>query len=106
MLFAAVFTLVYGLLILAGGIMGYVKAQSVPSLVSGVVAALIALPAAWLLRGGARSGVALAAGLAVALSVFGGKSFLIDHKPFMPRGLIFVLSLLELAVVLSARRGG
>lgn len=103
---AAIATFVYGLLILIGGIMGYVKAQSVPSLIGGIVTALFAFPSALMIRGGARSGVAFAAGLAVALAIFGGKSFLIDHSKFMPRGLIFVLSVLELLILLATGRKG
>lgn len=105
MMFVAVSLFVYGLLMLAGGVAGYAKAQSIPSLVSGLAAAGLAALAGALALRGLRAGVMLGLALCLVLAAFGGKSYVIDHKAFMPRGLIFVLSLAELLLLaVSVRR--
>ncbi|KAG9508526.1 Transmembrane protein 14C [Fragariocoptes setiger] len=80
----------YALMVATGGIMGYVKAQSIPSLAAGLTfGALIGAGSVleathdnyWLTF--ASSGV---------LGAIMGKRFLASHK-FMPAGLITILSL-------------
>lgn len=101
---AAYVTFVYGVLVLVGGVIGGIKAGSTPSLVSGLASGVVAVLSAVLMMRGARSGVFVALVLALALAAFGGKSWLLDQRPFMPRGLIFVLSVAELIAVIPALR--
>lgn len=101
---AAYVTFVYGILVLIGGVIGGIKAGSNVSLVSGLASGAVALLSAVLMMRGARSGVIVALVLALALALFGGKSWLIDHRAFMPRGLIFVLSIAELLALIPALR--
>lgn len=98
---AVVSTVIYALLLIVGGAMGYIKAQSLPSLISGVFSGALALVAAVLMFKDVRAGWWLAVVLAIALLLFGGKSWLLDHKAFMPRGLIFVFSAAELATLVA-----
>lgn len=72
--FAKIYFLAFALLTAAGGIMGYVKSQSTPSLIAGVV-----------------SGLLLAAG-----------GLLIPQKPLVGLGMTLVVSLLLLGKFLPA----
>jgi len=97
---AAIATIVYGALLELGGVMGYRKARSRPSLIMGTAfgTAVVILGVAGLL--GARFAPAAAA-LAAFLLVFFSIRWLRGRK-FMPAGLIAVLSLLALGVDLAA----
>jgi uncharacterized membrane protein (UPF0136 family) len=80
---------IYGILLIVGGAMGYVKAKSVPSLVAGLVCGFIAL---WL---GYRYAWHFAPHAALILSLIliflMGRRYLNTRKP-MPALLIVVLS--------------
>lgn len=105
MTLSAIVTVIYGILLAVGGIMGKVKAGSTPSLISGLVSGALALAFAALMAKHQRAGLYLALVLAIALAIFGGKSWLVDGKAFMPRGLIFILSLIEIVVVAVGMMG-
>lgn len=91
-------TLVYALLVLAGGIMGYRKASSQASLISGTLFGLALLAAAILMLRGSAAGATAAMVLAVVLLLFFGYRLVTGGK-FMPAGLMVVVSLVELAVL-------
>lgn len=94
-------TAVYALLLLAGGLMGAKKAQSQASLWSGAVSAALAAVACILMLLQKPAGLYLALVVALVLGGWGLKSWQVDKKPFMPRGLVFVLSLVELLAVVG-----
>jgi uncharacterized membrane protein (UPF0136 family) len=96
---AAVITFVYSMLVLLGGVMGFVKARSVPSVVSAAVCSLLADAGAVMMLMGRSAGVYLAMVVSAALVLWAGNSWLRQGKPFMPRGLLFVLSAGELLLV-------
>jgi uncharacterized membrane protein (UPF0136 family) len=83
---AAIIVWVYGALVLAGGVMGWVKARSKPSLIAGV-----AFGAALIATGWCPYARWVGAGLAAALGIIMGVRFA-KTKKFMPAGLTFVLS--------------
>lgn len=84
--------LLYALLVLVGGIVGYVKAQSKPSLISGIISG-IALLAAWAISlQNLDVGLAIATGLAIVLLIVFALRFRKTNK-FMPAGLMAILSL-------------
>lgn len=94
-LFAAayVYLLVFGVLTIAGGVMGFVKAKSRASLIAGSIAGVLLLAAGYLVHDGARAGLAL--GLIVSLSLAGRfvGAFRKSGK-FMPAGLMAILGVI------------
>ena len=98
----SILVFVYAVLTLVGGVFGYVKAGSRPSLIAGIVSGLLLLAAGFgLLRGlswGLPLAVVLTAALLILFSVRYGRS-----RAFMPAGLMVILSILTLAGVLLTR---
>lgn len=99
----ALIVLLYGILVAVGGVMGYVKAGSVASLISGGGAGLILLGASVaMMRGSYALGWWIS--LLVALLLLGrfGMAAMNDFK-LMPGGMVIVMSLIVLAVLLFHR---
>jgi uncharacterized membrane protein (UPF0136 family) len=90
---------IYAVLLAAGGIMGFVKARSRPSLVAGLVSAVAALAALSLSRLGYSFGIPLGMTLATVLFVFFGYRYALRNRLFMPNGLMAVVSLIVLGVM-------
>jgi uncharacterized membrane protein (UPF0136 family) len=82
---------IYGILLIVGGLMGYIKAKSVPSLVAGLVCGFIALLMGYRYAWHFAPHVAFI--LAIVLIFLMGRRFL-NTKKFMPAGLIVLLSLI------------
>jgi uncharacterized membrane protein (UPF0136 family) len=99
----ALIVLLYGILVAAGGVMGYVKAGSVASLISGGGAGLILLGASVAMMRGSYS-LGWWISLLVALLLLGrfGMAAMNDFK-LMPGGMVIAMSLLVLAVLLFNR---
>lgn len=93
-----IFFIIFGLLTIAGGVIGFVKAKSRASLIAGAVSGLLLLAAAMLMA--SRPLVGEIVGLVVSLLLAGRfiPAFLKTKKP-MPAGMIGVLSVI--GVVLS-----
>ncbi|KAF0250457.1 MAG: hypothetical protein FD167_129 [bacterium] len=101
---ATYIVLAYGLLVIIGGVIGFVKAKSNASLIAGVVSGLLVLTSGFIML----SGIALGTYLALAttfilMGVFGVR--LAKTKAFMPSGMLFILNdivfiLLVLSLVL------
>ena len=86
---------VYGVLLIFGGVMGYVKAHSTPSLVAGVVCGIIAIILGYRYTWHYAPYAALL--LALFLIFIMGRRYLRTRKP-MPALLIVVLSLIVAVV--------
>ncbi len=82
---------VYGLLLIAGGLMGYVKAKSVPSAVAGLVCGLIAIFLGY--RYAWRDAPYAAIVLALVLIFLMGRRYLKTRKA-MPALLIVIMSVI------------
>ena len=95
--------LLYGVLVAAGGALGYARAQSLPSLLAGGVAGLLLVGAGVLmLRGSYAAGWWAALVIALLLLArFAVASF--DNFKWMPGGLMIVLSVVALAALLAGR---
>ena len=95
------FYLIFALLTIMGGIMGYVKAKSVASIVSGSISGIVLVAASLLLP--ARpipSGV-----LALCVSVLLAGKFVpdfIQKKAIVPGGLMALLSLASIVITILA----
>ncbi|MCI0657350.1 MAG: hypothetical protein L0170_09805 [Acidobacteria bacterium] len=98
MMLAALTSLIYGSLVLAGGIMGYRKAHSRASLLSGLLSAAFLILAAILIFRGDPIGLRLATVVALLLLVFFAMRWL-KGKKFMPAGLMVMSSALALALL-------
>jgi uncharacterized membrane protein (UPF0136 family) len=86
------FILIYALLVALGGVMGYVKAQSNVSLISGLVSG-VALAIAWYIsQQNPAVGLAASTLIALVLLVVFAMRFRSTSK-FMPAGLMAILSL-------------
>jgi uncharacterized membrane protein (UPF0136 family) len=91
---------IYALLLAAGGIMGFVKARSRPSLIAGVGSAIGALVALFLSTLGNRFGFPLGMALSLFLFVFFGYRYALKNRLFMPNGMMAVVSLVVLGVMI------
>jgi len=95
---AALTSVVYGSLVLAGGFMGYRKAGSRPSLIAGIASDGLLLAAALLIFMGHPLGAKLAMAVTALLLVFFGVRWLKGRK-FMPAGLMALCSTAALALL-------
>lgn len=84
--------LVYGLLVAIGGIIGYTKAKSKVSLISGLVSGVALAIAAYITLNAPTSGLPLATLIAGLLLVIFGVRFS-KTRLLMPAGLMTILSL-------------
>ena len=88
---------VYAALVIAGGVLGFVKVSSRPSLIGGVAGGLALLLAAWGMSRRQEWGLPLAYVLIFALLVFFSVRYLRSSpRAFMPGGLMGILSVLAL----------
>ena len=87
-----IYLYVFGALTMAGGIMGYVKANSRPSLIAGLSSGVLLIGAAYLV--GARGTIGLLLGLVVSLPLAGRfvSGFRKSGK-VMPAGIMALLSI-------------
>ncbi|MBD2518103.1 hypothetical protein H6G93_24615 [Nostoc sp. FACHB-973] len=90
----------YGILAIAGGIIGYIQARSQVSLLSGSISGLLLIIAAYLQLQGQTQGLILAVFVTAVLVVFFALR-LAKTRKFMPAGLMTILGMLALAVMLN-----
>jgi uncharacterized membrane protein (UPF0136 family) len=90
----------YGILAIAGGIIGYIQARSKVSLLSGSISGLLLILAAYFQLQGQTWGSILAVLLtAVLVVVFAVR--LAKTRKFMPAGLMTILGMVALAVMVN-----
>jgi uncharacterized membrane protein (UPF0136 family) len=98
---AKIYFIIFGLLTIAGGVMGYVKAGSMPSLIAGSVSGVLLLLAAFLLPGNVVAGLALGAIVSILLAGRFLPAF-IKTGSFMPAGMMAILSVVGIVMALLA----
>src|SRR5262249_30600505 len=91
---------IYGVLLIGGGLIGYVKAGSRPSLIAGLLSAVAAFAALGLSISRNVLGPPLGVLLAIALFVLFGYRYAVKTGKFMPSGLLAVISLVVLGVMI------
>lgn len=103
MKFSAWIVLVYAFIVFLGGIMGYVQAQSLPSLFAGIASATVLFVCAWGMFKRSFLAYSLAMVLILALTLFFGYRFALTGK-FMPAGMMILVSAITLTVVFLQRK--
>ena len=98
---AKIYFIVFGLLTIVGGVMGYAKAGSTASIIAGSIAGILLLIAAFLLPGNLAVGLALAAVVSIALAGRFIPAF-IKTGHVMPAGLMSVLSVIGIIMAIVA----
>jgi uncharacterized membrane protein (UPF0136 family) len=89
---------VYALLLAVGGIIGYTKAGSKPSLIAGLASAVAAIFALVLSFQNLPLGMGTAGLISAVLCAFFGRRYLVTTRKFMPAGLLAVVSLAVLII--------
>jgi len=87
---ARMYFYLFGVLAVAGGTLGFVKARSLPSLIAGTVSGFLLLLAAYLMGGSPVVGCLLALLVSLALAGRFAPAYLRTRK-LMPAGLMAVL---------------
>ena len=98
---AKTYFIIFGLLTIVGGIIGYVRAGSVISVIAGSISGILLLVAAWLMPDHQAAGLIVALIVSVLLAGQFVPKFFSTHK-VMPAGLMSVLSVLGIIVALAA----
>ena len=98
---AKIYFIIFGLLTIAGGIMGYVSKGSMPSIIAGSVSGILLLAAALVLPTHATLGLAGAAIISVLLAGRFIPTF-IKTGSLMPAGMMSVLSVIGIILALAA----
>ncbi|MCM0589508.1 MAG: TMEM14 family protein [Gloeotrichia echinulata CP02] len=92
--------ILYGVLALLGGIIGYIQAGSKVSLLSGAISGLLLILAAFIQLQGQNWGLIVAAFVTASLVVFFALR-LAKTRKFMPAGLMTILGMLALTVMIN-----
>ncbi len=93
--------LVFGALTIVGGIIGYVKAGSLPSIIAGAITGVLLLIAGALLPEHRAAGLATAFVISLLLAIQFVPKFIRTAK-VMPAGLMSILSVIGIIVALVA----
>ena len=96
-----IYFIIFGLLTIAGGAMGYVKAGSTISLIAGLISGVLLLLAAFLLPAQAMAGLALGGLVSLLLIGYFLPAFLRTGK-VMPAGMMAILSILGVVFAIFA----
>jgi uncharacterized membrane protein (UPF0136 family) len=97
----AIYFLVFGALTIIGGVIGYVKAGSMASIIAGAISGILLLIAGWILPNNRTIGLAIAFVVSLLLATqFVPK--LIRTGKVMPAGLMSILSVIGIVVAIAA----
>ena len=96
-----IYFFVFGALTIIGGVIGYVKAQSVPSIIAGTITGLLLLLAGYLLPQNRTAGLVTAFIVSLLLAAQFLPKFIRTGK-VMPAGLMSILSVIGIVVAIMA----
>ena len=96
-----IYFIIFGLLTIAGGAMGYVKAGSTISLIAGSISGVLLVVAAFLLPSQAVAGLALGGLVSLLLIGYFLPAFFRTGK-MMPAGMMSILSILGVVFAIFA----
>jgi uncharacterized membrane protein (UPF0136 family) len=97
----SIYFLIFGALTIIGGVIGYVKAGSLPSIIAGAITGILLLVAGWILPANRAAGIVV--GLVVSLLLAGQfvPKFIRTGK-VMPAGLMSILSVIGIVMAILA----
>ena len=98
---AKIYFIIFGLLTIAGGIIGYVKAGSMPSIIAGSITGILLVIAALLLPEHRAAGLATALIVSLVLAAQFVPKFIRTGKA-MPAGMMSILSVIGIVIGLVA----
>jgi uncharacterized membrane protein (UPF0136 family) len=98
---AKIYFIIFGILTIAGGVVGYVKAGSLPSIIAGSITGVLLLVAAFLLPEHSAAGLATAFIISLLLAGQFIPKFLRTGR-VMPAGMMSILSVIAIIVALVA----
>ena len=93
--------IIYGIMMIVGGVIGYIKAQSTASLTMGIISGVVVFLGIWATKFNVVYGYGLIALMSGLLTFIFIKRFLATHA-FMPSGMLVVLSII--AFIVSIKR--
>ena len=96
-----IYFIIFGLLTIAGGVVGYVKAGSVPSIIAGSITGVLLLIAAFVMPEHRVAGIATALIVSLLLVAYFGRKYL-STGAVMPAGIMSVLSILGIIAAIVA----
>ena len=92
----------YGILLLGGGIVGKIRADSTPSLVAGGLCGLVSLYALWLTQSSPMLGILIGIMLSLLLTgIFVSRT--LRTRKLMPSGMVLIASLIVAIVLVIIR---
>ena len=98
---AKIYFIIFGILTIAGGIIGHVKAGSAPSIIAGSITGILLVIAAWLLPEHRAAGLATALIVSLVLAAQFVPKFIRTGKA-MPAGMMSILSVIGIVIGLVA----
>ncbi len=98
---AKIYFIVFGVLTIAGGVVGYVKADSVASIIAGSITGVLLLVAAFLLPEHRAIGLATAFIISLLLAAQFAPKFLRTGR-VMPAGMMSILSVIGVVAAIVA----
>ena len=98
---AKIYFIIFGLLTIVGGVIGFAKAGSTPSLVAGSISGILLLAAAFLMPGQPTLGLAVGAITSLLLAGKFIPDFIKKGEP-MPAGMMSVLSVIGIIMAILA----
>jgi uncharacterized membrane protein (UPF0136 family) len=97
----SIYFLVFGALTIIGGVIGYVKAGSLPSIIAGAITGVLLLVAGWILPTNRATGLVIGLAVSLLLAAQFIPKFIRSGK-VMPAGLMSILSAIGIVVAIVA----
>jgi uncharacterized membrane protein (UPF0136 family) len=98
---AKIYFIIFGLLTIVGGVIGYASKGSMASIIAGSVSGILLLVAAFLLNNNAMAGLVLAGIVSLLLAGRFIPAFM-KGGGFMPAGMMSILSVIGIVMVILA----
>ena len=97
----SIYFLIFGALTIIGGLIGYVKAGSLPSIIAGAITGVLLVVAGWILPANRTPGLVIGLIVSLLLAAQFVPKF-IRTKSLMPAGLMSILSVIGIVVAIVA----